>query len=232
MSNTNTIDTPTAIANIANDEGVITDWQTMMLVNHGPVPFTIEYSMQKYILPANGSLQHGHYAVVPYHAFVLYCGDPRSFDVPGDDRQRYRSDEWKRLRCRYGVYDDVTDGTLNSNIPQLAAYTVHGDRVLTVLEDPEGFKTFGDDPRSSQAQAKRTNELMAKQIQELQAKMDNMLALQNQASVGQLVNPLAVDPEADNESRRADDDDRDISDEDQDDIPSDTPTSSANIKFS
>lgn len=222
------IDTPTAISKIANDEGVITDWQTMMLVNKSNVPFVIEYSLQKYIVPANGSLQHGHYAVVPYHAFVLYCGDPRSFDVPGDDRQRYRSDEWKRLRCRYGVYDDVNDPTMMANIPQLEAYTVHGDRVLTVLEDPEGYLTFGDDPRGAAAQSRQTNELLSRQIQDLQAQMDNMLALQNQASVGQLVNPQAIDPNADPESRRVDDG---HDDDDDDDVDEDTPTSSANIKF-
>lgn len=195
------IDTQAAIAEIASDEGVITDWQTMTLVNKGSDPFTIEYAMQKYIIPANGSLEKGNFAVVPYHAFVLYCGDPRSYDVPGDDKQRYRSDEWKRLRCRYGVYDDVSPSTLQQ-IPKLEAYTIHGDRVLTVLEDPEGVDSFPNSPTGAVSQQQRTNDLLSKQLAEMQAKVDNLLALQNQQN-NPLANPQAIDPEVAPSNRRA-----------------------------
>lgn len=99
----------------------------------------------------------GRQTHVPLEAAVNAFGDPRSIDstqhIPiGDPRSGERltvpsrSDEVRRLRLRYAIYDgddtNFKNGEGNEPIPKVKLSTIDGEDLTTVLEDPYGESTI------------------------------------------------------------------------------------------
>jgi hypothetical protein len=101
------------------------------LVNKGTDTFTDTYNNTRYTIAA------GSEGFVPWDAMCLWLGDPRARDA--DERHRDRTDEYARLREKYGVYHQ--DKLFAGVVPQLEVYTLDGKRITTVAEDPEGEPT-------------------------------------------------------------------------------------------
>lgn len=123
--------------------------QTVRVRNIGSTPFVGKYDGATFrIVP-------GSEGFVPFAASCLWFGHPAAMDL--DDRNRHRTAEVERLRVRYGVYeaDKVKDvpgikdvaghpdlgNTADAFLtltPDVEVFTVDGDRIITVIEDPDG----------------------------------------------------------------------------------------------
>lgn len=111
-------------------------------------------------------LEPGDEQVVPYDAVVLWCGHPDADN--SDPRNRVRVVEWGRLRVRYGVYEDAD---FARHIPHLEVSTLNGDRIHTVLDDPDGDNLTP--AGTTRAQAITTED----QLSQLQAQVDALRQL-------------------------------------------------------
>lgn len=117
------------------------------VVNEGLTDFHDKWNSQEFIIPSGSEM------MVPIDAAYLWAGDWDARDI--DARRRFRTNEFRRLRTRYGVYDDET--VWDERRPQIAVYTLDGTRLTTILDDPLG-KTLGlpkshnTDQRNLQAQ--------------------------------------------------------------------------------
>lgn len=99
------------------------------LVNNGDTPFVSKYDGERFTIQPHSE------TLVPYGAMVLWCGDPTTRNL--DERRRFRVKENARLHVKYGAYDDETKYALNA--PKLDAFTLDGERIPTVLIDPDGL---------------------------------------------------------------------------------------------
>lgn len=117
-------------------------YQMVRLVNKGKKDFSDGFASQRYTIKAGGE------GFVPFDAACLWFGHPDAFDV--SERQRARTDMFRRMRQRYGAFDatekdkdgkDVTvsaDELWERNRPRVEVYNLDGERIITVLDDPEG----------------------------------------------------------------------------------------------
>ncbi|MGI9609650.1 MAG: hypothetical protein ACR2NL_05085 [Acidimicrobiia bacterium] len=91
-------------------------------------PFKGKYANQWY------SIGPGETKLVPYHAMVLWAGDPRSVDK-AQMHEKYRTHEYNRLRKKYGIYEN-SDRV--GELPQIVYTDVEsGERLITVIDNPE-----------------------------------------------------------------------------------------------
>lgn len=102
--------------------------QILRLKNVGTERFSDMYDNQKYVIEPGGE------SLAPYEAICLWLGDPEFRDL--DARRRNRTDEYERLCTRLGVYHD--QHLFESARPKLEAWTLDGQRITTVSEDPTG----------------------------------------------------------------------------------------------
>jgi hypothetical protein len=102
--------------------------QMVRLVNKSDTDFKDMYNSVTYRVPA------GSDGFAPFDAACLWFGDPSSQDLSARDRGR--TDEYERLRVRYGVYAD--EHRFDGALPDIEVYTLDGDRVTMVREDPTG----------------------------------------------------------------------------------------------
>lgn len=102
--------------------------QILRLKNVGTDRFSDMYDNQKY------SIEPGGETLAPYEAVCLWLGDPESRDY--DARRRERTDEYERLSTRLGVYHD--QHLFEAARPKLEVWTLDGQRITTVTEDPTG----------------------------------------------------------------------------------------------
>jgi hypothetical protein len=102
--------------------------QILRLKNVGTDRFSDMYDNQKYTIEPGGE------TLAPYEAVCLWLGDPEFRDL--DARRRNRTDEYERLCTRLGVYHD--QHLFESARPKLEAWTLDGQRITTVSEDPTG----------------------------------------------------------------------------------------------
>lgn len=163
--------TATAIAELQHSDGTIDEYSIVRVRNTMTRDFRIDYANKRWDIGA------GKERTLPYHCMVMVCGDPRAFDVPGDMRQRYRTDEWQRLRILYGVYDDILAN--GENLPKLEVYDLDGNRIQTVLDDPEG--NADELAAINESELERTqNMLMAtmQRLKELEASMADIVSRQ------------------------------------------------------
>lgn len=129
--------------------------------NVGPKPFRQKYDGAKYeLMPGNDTF-------IPWDAMCLWFGHPEAIDIPGDKRRRYRSDEVARLRVKYGVYEH--HNKWDQATPNIEVFTIAGDRIVTVLDDPEGKQITPE----SQTVAER--DMMARQMAAMQAQMNALM---------------------------------------------------------
>jgi len=102
--------------------------QILRLKNVGTDRFSDMYDNQKYTIEPSGE------TLAPYEAVCLWLGDPESRDY--DARRRDRTDEYERLSTRLGVYHD--QHLFEAARPKLEVWTLDGQRITTVTEDPTG----------------------------------------------------------------------------------------------
>ena len=150
-----------------NPDGKIDDWVQVKLVNVGDKDIRIDYANKRWDIPAHGE------RMVPYHCMVMVCGDPRAFDVPNDPRQRYRTDEWARLRVRYGIYEN--EHLADELLPEVEAYSALGNRIITVIDDPEGdADTLQSINETELDRLQRANIQMQKQLEAISRRMEQL----------------------------------------------------------
>lgn len=142
--------------------------------NVGDKPFNGKFSNQLYtILPDSE-------AFVPWDAMALWMGNP---DVRDVGRNRDRTDLYRRLRVRYGVYEHE-DRLVN--LPKLEAYDIDGRRITTVLDDPEG-KTV---TAASASTADQEN--LRSQVNALSSQLQAVLAMLNEQDQERVGKELAT----------------------------------------
>jgi hypothetical protein len=131
------------------------------MVNESTEDFSQRYLTNIYRIPAGAEM------IVPWEVMVSFCGNPY---VVNTARNQEREDVFKRLRVRYGLYDNISDWDVLR--PKLACYSiVSGDRLNTVLEDPTGVgvhqstRTIADDTAMGAQIAALTQQIQALQAQ-------------------------------------------------------------------
>lgn len=113
------------------------------VVNVGDQTFTDMFESSPF------SLEPGEEQFVQFEAASLWFGNPELMDV--GPRQRARFETYKRLRSRYGAFDDdvedpetgrmthiSADERWEANKPRVEVYTLQGERLWTVVDDPLG----------------------------------------------------------------------------------------------
>lgn len=131
----------------------------------------------------------GSETIVPVEAAILWLGNPHSRDI--DARRKDRTAEFKRLRVKYGSYDNLDDPNGPTPMweevkPQVEVYTLDGDRVYTVVDDPFGemgtpaLVTVGE-----RSQEHDETAALRSQVAELTSLVNQLLGREN------------VDPDAD-----------------------------------
>lgn len=130
-------------------------YQMVRLVNKGDKDFTDGFASQTYTIKAHSE------GFVPFDAACLWFGHPDAYDV--SPRQRARTDMYRRLRQRYGAFDTVEkkgnddvpvsgDEMWERNRPRVEVYSLEGDQIITVIDDPEGTNvTAADQTQAEQA---------------------------------------------------------------------------------
>lgn len=127
--------------------------QMVRVKNTGKRPFKDGFNSRTY------EIKPGADVFVPFDAVCLWLGHPSVFDV--SPRQRGRTDLFFRLRQRYGAYDTIekvdgedvavgADEMWQRNQPHLEVYTLEGERVYTIIDDPDGDKIRPADTTASE----------------------------------------------------------------------------------
>lgn len=98
--------------------------QLVRLRNIGEKRFSDHYANQRYVIEPQAQ------TIVPYEALKLWTGDPA---YVGDARLT----EMDRLMIRYGKLTD--EDPWDHICPKLEAEDLDGQKITTVLEDPDGF---------------------------------------------------------------------------------------------
>lgn len=115
------------------------------VINHGPRPLKLMWDSRKYVIAPDAE------EFVPFECAKLYFGDPRALEnvqSVRDDRGVVgfvsdRATEVRRLRLlwdhSFGEYiPGEVDAFDTARIPHVDVFTVRGERVPMVLDDPEG----------------------------------------------------------------------------------------------
>lgn len=177
---------PTAI-------GVAGPASMVQIKNVGVTDFVKEYHVDKIRIPAGQSM------IVMWDIMVYWLGNPALTDA--SIRERDRTREVNRLRVLYGAYDD--DAVWEVNKPKLEVYQLTGERVWTVVDDPDGEHVTPASQSMAYAQTYEAQiALMQKQIDALQAMMQQQaavtpaLAATPVAPTSDVTGPLVANPAA------------------------------------
>lgn len=96
-----------------------------------PTAFSQKFANRRYTLAPNEQ------AFVPYDAIYSWFGNPSLIDI--DARRRDRTDEYMRLRYKYGAHD--SDARFEVQRPYVECYdAATNERMWSVLDDPDGSK--------------------------------------------------------------------------------------------
>ncbi len=128
------------------------------LKNAGSEPWLARYANQQY------RIQPGGEGIAPFVAVCNWFGHPDAVDI--SPRDRYRTNERDRLRIKYGVYDD--DSKWEAQTPSIEVFTLDGERIITVLDDPDGVNLS---PSTSTLAEKA---MLEQQMAEMQKQMKAM----------------------------------------------------------
>lgn len=132
-------------------------------VNTGPKPFIITHNREQLVVPANGD------RVVPWDAMVSLWGDPATID----DRNRTRHDYGMLLRGGFGWFAGLnTEADWAERRPSIEWFTLEGERVWTVLDDPSGEKAAAGVVRPMEQGS--DSAFLMQTIAQLQAQMEQM----------------------------------------------------------
>lgn len=151
------------------DGNKIPEHAMVQVKNVGVKPHTFKWQKARY------KIKPGDMGFVPYYAMVLSCGDPRTIDVPGDPRKAFRTDEFRRLCVKYGIYENHQ--LFPQLVPQLEVSTIQGERITTVLEDPFGESNSEVTQNVLEQQALQANvSMLNDKIAELTAQLAHLSA--------------------------------------------------------
>lgn len=115
--------------------------EIVRVVNREQYPLTVKWDSHKYALPP------GQEVFIPGACAYSWFGDPRSTNVfqslTGEHGTTAfvvdRATEVRRLRIKYGAGLEGDEATFDGvAIPSVEVYTVDGERITTVLDDPNG----------------------------------------------------------------------------------------------
>lgn len=186
MSNTAALSDSTAMMGMATSlvQGVNPETQVVRVRNVGDEDFTALYANVSYTIPA------GQETIVPFLAMCLWLGHPDAVDI--DAKRKYRLEEFQRLTARYGTYDNLDDWYECK--PKLEAYSIDGNRLVTVVDDYEGNHLRVE---SSTAQEKATMHTamaaMQEQMAAMQRKMEEMQRQESAVEASDLVSGVTED---------------------------------------
>lgn len=123
--------------------------------------FTAKYDGEAYTVPA------GSESIVPIGAMITWAGDPslRNHNA----RQKFRSEEVTRLHTKYGAYEN--EKLWERNKPKVEFYTMDGERIWTVVDDPDGEKA------SSNLTDEQTNITQTAKIAAMEKQMDEFMGM-------------------------------------------------------
>lgn len=148
---------------------------------------TLKWANREYPVPPKGN------KLVPWPAMARILGDPDLVDHPTDRRRRPRTDEFRRLAGRYGVYEnhDLFDDVR----PNLEVYDVEtGEKIITVADDPEGRHLRPVQQSMSEADELRaTVDQMSRRLREQQDRLD---AIERGEQAAARAEPAATDEKA------------------------------------
>lgn len=151
--------------------GPVRDY-VVRLHNDSTKPFRMRYLTLEYLIQPDDEL------VVPWEVMVSFLGSPDAQNL--GPRRMDRKNVYEKLRVKYGAYHD--DAVWEINKPQLSAYRVTGERLTTVVDDPDGLSIT---PSSITQQTELAREA---QLAMMQDQMVSMAALIKQLT-GQSTNP-------------------------------------------
>lgn len=133
------------------------------LVNEGDRPFRMRYGPLEWL-----HLDAGQETAVIEEVAWHFLG--RWWMDNSNPRLRERANEYQRLRTLYGSYE--SDETWEQNRPRIIAYTMSGERITTVVDDPDGNANQGPTPMSRELNLESQLAHMQGQILKLQAEVD------------------------------------------------------------
>lgn len=161
------------------------------IVNKGKVPFVSKWEGNKF------TIKPGSEIMVTRDAANRWTGNATVFD---DGKVNARREEYNRLRVLYGAYEN--DTKWEENQPHLAVYDLDGNRIITVIDDPEGTQV-------QPAPIDRTTRSMQEQLEDMERQMAAMRrAMEDQevsasTGVGAVEGrPSSIPPEAGPEPAR------------------------------
>lgn len=139
------------------------------VVNREEYPITVKWNSREY------RLAPGVDTFVPGACAFLWFGDPRSSGVyqsiPDPDGSRMfvsdRATEVRRLRIKWGAGLEGDEASFDGvAVPQVEVWTAEGERVTTVLDDPDGRNVISASPSIQDDEGLR--QLVAKQQRQIE----------------------------------------------------------------
>lgn len=133
--------------------------QFVTIENQGTTEFRAKYDGATYVIPP------GESRIVPYQAMCVWMGDP---SVTNKDTYKERDLVYRRI-CRY-FHARGLMGNEPEKLPKIAAFDQDGNRIITVMDDPEGkhLAAGADD-------APVDIRVLQQQIERLQAQLETRL---------------------------------------------------------
>ncbi len=156
--------------------------ESVRLVNPGPRAFKSRFEGQWYEIPANSEI------IVDERMMWHWLGRPFLTDGADPD-ERDRTEEYARLRALYGSDYPETDhdGRILKSADQrweddlkpcLEAWKLTGERVVTVVDDPEGKKVT-----PAQAATKMEKETLEASISEMREQIAMMQRMMGEGRI-------------------------------------------------
>lgn len=194
--------------------------QYVTLMNTGETDIRRKYDGEYLTVPALGQL------IVPWGVMVAWMGDPELTDQPSDP---VRTTTYRKLCSFHNARTHL--GNQPDLLPKLEAYTPDGDRIITILDDPEGTNITPDSSEPTDIGA------LQRQIDHLRGQLETRLAgltdtpelaAETQSEIGSRSAPEGALAEQIAREREGivgpDPATADTPAEDDDDIPTDSPT--------
>lgn len=176
--------------------------QIVRLKNTGTRPWADKYNNRKY------TMEPGEEIVVPFLAMCLWFGHPDAIDHPTDKQRQFRFDEWRRLQVRYGSYDNVGEEPIvtksgsippwKDQVPSIEVLTMAGEKIITVVDDPEGRHLQPAQQNVSQVELMQSAiERMQEQMREMESRLaTEQRAVDAQVEADEVRTDGRVEPEA------------------------------------
>ncbi|GIV04102.1 MAG: hypothetical protein KatS3mg015_2932 [Fimbriimonadales bacterium] len=141
--------------------------EVVIIKNVGSVDFVGKHASIKYTIPAGGQ------RIVPWEAMCLWMGNPEAVDK---ENSPARTDEYRRLRFKYGIYHNMHLAA--ERFPKLEAYDLDDNRLITVIDDPEGAHL------TPEVNTRAENEILRERLARMEREM---IALRRQANMQERV---------------------------------------------